>query len=520
VKKTSLSILVTAFMVISLACQAINTLTNPQLDTPTPIATLTELPDTATPTEPVPGAEAWIAFENQNNLWLVHPDGSGLTPVTDNSQNISIGNFKWSPKGTLLAYAQSDQGVTSLFLFDIRTSKTIPLLQNIGGGFDWLPNGRQIVYDTLFTGDFPGEFRNEGLWVVNVADQKTGQLVKSTSDIPTIMNPEMFSGGNSILFTIPCFEANCVGYGIVDYTSGNFIMLPTFGGLCEWSPIALDIACIRIAAETSTGHSRQEIAILDKLGSLKRSFPLPESVQHVALHWSPDGKNLVLGYYSKDAGQTDILSLETGESQPLATGLPSGWSPDGQWVLTWQSDLNNSSTSNLVNVRSGQVFPLAEGMSPLWQPVTSDTSANSQGIDATGTPTLIPVETNTPTPEGPCTDLTLKIRDTNKGDYLQLCSNGNEYEIGPLEKGGYAIGPNKMFFVYASNSGTVYAARVGDTRLTVLGDVKDFLFVLRDRTPQFEFQFLGEHPYTVEVHEMIFDQKKLLPVPRRISAPN
>jgi hypothetical protein len=160
-------------------------------------------------------------------------------------------------------------------------------------------------------------------------------------------------------------------------------------------------------------------------------------------------------------------------------------------------------------------------MSPLWQPVTVGTSTNvPSGTDAAATPDLIPVETNTPTPKGPCTDLTIEVRDTSKGDYLQICSDGKEYEIGPLEKGGYAIGPNKMFFVYASNSGTVYAARVGDTRLTVLGDLKDFLFVKRDRTPQFEFQFLGEHPYTVEVHEMIFDQKKLLPVPRRISAPN
>ena len=88
------------------------------------------------------------------------------------------------------------------------------------------------------------------------------------------------------------------------------------------------------------------------------------------------------------------------------------------------------------------------------------------------------------------------------------------------QKGGYAVGPNKLFFVYASNSGTVYAARIGDTRLTVVGDVKDFLFVKRDRTPQFEFQFFGDQTYTVEVHETVFNQKKLLPIPRRISAPN
>ena len=529
-KKTTHLIVILAFTITSLACQALNNLTNQVLpDTPTPFATSTpvDIINTRTPTAPSPGSEAWIAFENQNNIWLVHPDGSGLTQITDNpisddGQGSTLGWLKWSPNGTMLAYTQDIQGVSSIFLFDIQTSQTTTLLQNVGGGFDWLPNGKQIIYDTDSTGDYPGEFHNNGIWVVNVEDKKARRLVEPTSDLPTLLHPQMSPIENYILFTIPCFEMNCVGYGVVDYTSGDFIVLPAFGGSCEWSPIGLDIACIRTAAETSTGRSQQEIAVFDKLGYLKQSFPLPESTEHVALHWSPDGKNLAIGYYSDGNGQTDVLSLENGESHTLAIGLPSGWSPDGQWVLTWESNLNSAlPASHIVNVESGQVFPLTEGIVPVWQPVVGDIVATlPQGIDPTAIPTLIPVDTDTPVPEGPCTEVTIKVRDTSKGDYLQICTDGKEYEVGPLEKGGYAIGPNKMFFVYASNSGTVYAAHIGDTRLTVLGDVKDFLFIKRDRTPQFEFQFFGDHPYTVEVHETVFNQKKLLPVPRRISAPN
>src|SRR5512141_946879 len=31
-----------------------------------------------------PSAVGWIAFVNQNNLWLIHPDGSGIKQITRN----------------------------------------------------------------------------------------------------------------------------------------------------------------------------------------------------------------------------------------------------------------------------------------------------------------------------------------------------------------------------------------------------------------------------------------------------
>jgi len=528
-KKNTHLIVILAFTITSLACQAINTLANKVgPDTPTPITTSTEIANTPTPTEPTPGTEAWIAFENQNNIWLVHPDGSGLTQITDNSvsgsgQSVLIGDLKWSPNGTTLAYAQSDQNVISISLFNIETSKTMPLLQNVGGGFDWLPNGAQIVYDTTSTGEAPIDFHNDGIWVVNVEDGKARQIVKPTSDHPILSDPQLSATESYILLTIFCFEPNCVGHDVVNYETGNFVALPAFGGECEWSPISMDIACIRTDVKNLTGSVQQEIAIFDKLGSLKQTFALPEAIPYTTLHWSPDGQNLVIGHYSDDGGQTDIVPLGNGENHMLASGIPSDWSPDGVWVLTWDSKGLGETPSMIfaVNKVSGESFPLTEGMFPVWQPVTGDAVAvvPSQA-DATATPILIPVETDTLTPKGPCTEVTITVRDTNKGDYLQICTNGKEYEVGPLEKGGYAVGPNQTFFVYVSNSGTVYAARIGDTRLTVLGDVKDFLFVKRDKTPQFEFQFFGDQTYTVEVHETVFNQKKLLPIPRRISAPN
>ncbi len=58
----------------------------------------------------LPPADSWIAFVNKNNVWLIHPDGSGLRQITTNpfpsdSQDLGIGTLRWSPDGNLLAYS-------------------------------------------------------------------------------------------------------------------------------------------------------------------------------------------------------------------------------------------------------------------------------------------------------------------------------------------------------------------------------------------------------------------------------
>jgi hypothetical protein len=146
----------------------------------------------------------------------------------------------------------------------------------------------------------------------------------------------------------------------------------------------------------------------------------------------------------------------------------------------------------------------------------------SQQNHPASTPDLSPLEiTPSPSVEVTSTDnISITVKDTSKGDFLQVQFDGNEYEIGPLEKGTYIIGPNKKFIIYCTNSGSVYAARIGNSNLVRIGDIKDFSIIQRSEAPKLEFEFLGDHPYSVVIYEQILKQSKILEIPRYITSPN
>jgi hypothetical protein len=182
---------------------------------------------------------------------------------------------------------------------------------------------------------------------------------------------------------------------------------------------------------------------------------------------------------------------------------------------------------NLVN--SGQpVSPEPTAAATETPAVPTDTPTTVPTLDepqvvATLTFTLVPFFTLTPaatqTSQGCGSGVSISVDDTASGDFLRVCADGEEYDVGPLPKGVYAIGPNQKFFVYVTSAGDVYAVRIGDTRLTPIGDVSDFTTIRERRVPQFELEFFGDHPYTVQIHELDANQDKTLSIPRFITAP-
>ena len=121
---------------------------------------------------------------------------------------------------------------------------------------------------------------------------------------------------------------------------------------------------------------------------------------------------------------------------------------------------------------------------------------------------------------GDCSNgVVITARDTPKGDYLQICSHGEQYEIGPVAKGAFAVSPTEKFFVYCANNGIVYAARVGEVTLQVVGSVKNFSAIQRGDVPRFAIDFSKEDPSKVTIQELSYHQSQVISIPKGISAP-
>ena len=92
---------------------------------------------------PASPSKGWIAFVNNNNVWLIHPNSDGLKQVTTNPITGDNGDIKirWSPDGQKLAFSQSSH----LYVLDIATFTSTLLVDFTRGGFDWSVTSKQII---------------------------------------------------------------------------------------------------------------------------------------------------------------------------------------------------------------------------------------------------------------------------------------------------------------------------------------------------------------------------------------
>jgi hypothetical protein len=155
----------------------------------------------------------------------------------------------------------------------------------------------------------------------------------------------------------------------------------------------------------------------------------------------------------------------------------------------------------LIFYATGETVDLVPGRLPAWQPAViegTESLAEDQRFCTVGGITQV---------------------DKPKGNYLEMCADGKHVEMGPLENGNFAMGPNGEFFVYCGNSGPCYAAKFGADRLTGLGTVKEFAVIKRGETPKYAFTFDGDGPYTVIVRETIGQEYMSFAIPSGISKP-
>jgi hypothetical protein len=182
-----------------------------------------------------------------------------------------------------------------------------------------------------------------------------------------------------------------------------------------------------------------------------------------------------------------------------------------------ESNISPTLTSELPVLPTETVTPVASPTS-----TSSSTPASTPLVTLLPSPTvtLVFAPTFTPTPQwSTCPGIVITQTDTKKGDMLHIlrCEDGLEYDLGPLAKGVYAVGPNDKFLVYITSDGFIYAAKIGDRYLnSIFNLAREHVFSAFNKqvAPDFKISFVGEEPfYKLVLFERVFYQKRVYDLP-------
>ncbi len=448
-----------------------------------------------------PSSAGWIAYVDQGNLWLVHPDGTSPKQITQNptpspSANNSGFTLHWSADGSMLGYAVGGK----LFVLDIGSLQKTVRANATAGGFDWSGNSQQIIYDGPVTTDSSGKSSNNGLWLVDVNSGQTKQLLPSSSTYPAMLSPLWSSDATRVLFSDAAGHSH-----LLNLTNGDITDLPqgtAQAPACTWAPSIMLIACLDA---NPSGGQAPSIVFLDQDGRESLDLALPAAHYQPRLGpWALDSKRLAIIYSTDASGShlmTDILTIEGGNFKPVGSGRAMDWSSDGRWVMLSGAG-GGSQPISIINTTSGLTSTLADGATAAWQP----------GIG---------VVSGAPTPSFCMDTSSVFVHRKPKGYFLTLCLGAKHITYPSLEAGVYAMGPQAVYFIYVSNSGYVFAARVGDPALTRIGDVRNFIAIRlhEDMEPKFQIRFITGYPDKFQVVELTFGEKETFTLPRRITAP-
>ena len=105
--------------------------------------------------------------------------------------------------------------------------------------------------------------------------------------------------------------------------------------------------------------------------------------------------------------------------------------------------------------------------------------------------------------------------------HILRCEGGLKYDLGPLAKGVYAVGPNDRFLVYVTVDGFVYASRIGDPFIYSLYNLAHehrFSVFNKRVAPDFKISFAGEWPFiNLVLLERNYEQKRVYELPSWIT---
>ncbi len=372
--------------------------------TATPPPTSTRRP-TATPTSSAPPGY-WIAYVDLNeNVRLIHPDGSGLRQLTFDGQpgsgpsnpGVTYRNLRWSPDGSLLGMTRIDANGSRIQTIQMSDLKVVALISNTEGSFDWLPDGQSIIYSSVpyesssNRGNQPG-----GLSLLEIGTGKITSFINSGPD-ERLVRPDWAPRGDSVYFSIePAPNPDVIWgdqLGLAKADGGSYVTVANIAW-CDWSPNGQRLACIAGSGEILCSS----IVIFSSSGEHLASIPAVEGCHQFGQPaWSPDGQwlafenDLFAGPPGMSVMRADGSQL-TDLSRKLAFAMAPAWSPKGNTLAflagtSWNQDIY---TVNVDGTQWKMVTNSVAGVQSFaWQP---GGSSGSTALPALVTPTGMPLE--------------------------------------------------------------------------------------------------------------------------------
>jgi hypothetical protein len=119
----------------------------------------------------------------------------------------------------------------------------------------------------------------------------------------------------------------------------------------------------------------------------------------------------------------------------------------------------------------------------------------------------------------PCSDVTVTVSDTSKGDILHIegCPNWT-YDSPPLAKGEYALSPNGKFLVYCTNNGDLYTIRFGESSPRFIENLRKKMIVFRNGDVSLIITiYEGENQYFANIMDQYSGQNVNVKIPLSVS---